>query len=74
MSDNVDQRLLNCQLFKGIDPALVVNILENSRKKEYPKGTVLIQKGTVPAALFVVASGDVNIFNEDVLLLSLIHI
>ncbi len=68
MSDNVDQRLLNCQLFKGIDPALVVNILENSRKKEYPKGTVLIQKGTVPAALFVVASGDVNIFNEDVLL------
>ena len=64
----MEKNLLNCQLFQGIDPSLVINILESSTQREYSKGTILIQKGSVPSGLFIIAQGDASIFNEDVLL------
>ena len=70
MNDNF-KSLMSCDLFKNIEESVVVEILAKAHKKEHPEGTVLIEKGTIPKALFIVASGKVGIYNEDILLAEL---
>jgi signal transduction histidine kinase len=70
MNDNI-KSLMSCDLFKNIEESVIVEILAKADKKEHPEGTVLIEKGTIPKALFIVASGKVGIYNEDILLAEL---
>jgi len=70
MNDNF-KSLMSCDLFKNIEESVVVEILAKAHKKEHPEETVLIEKGTIPKALFIVASGIVGIYNEDILLAEL---
>ena len=68
MIGEIDPNLLTCPLFNEIKPELAVNILNSSNRHTYPKGTILIKKDAVPTALYIIAKGQVGIYNEDVML------
>jgi signal transduction histidine kinase/CheY-like chemotaxis protein len=63
--------IANCVLFDKIDKQIVTQILSSAERNHYKTGDVLIEKGTVPRALFIVEKGTVGIYNEDVLLVRL---
>lgn len=67
----VQKALYSCVLFDKMKKEVVDEILSSSTKSNYPTGTILIDKGSVPKALFIVESGTVGIYNEDVLLVRL---
>ena len=64
----IQQSLYSCILFDKMDKEVVSEILSSSEKSSYTTGDVLIEKGAVPKALFIIESGTVGIYNEDVLL------
>ncbi|MBK9541566.1 MAG: response regulator [Bacteroidetes bacterium] len=66
-----DSTLITCSLFHNLDQQVFSEILSHAETKAYPKGTVLIKKGSVPSALYIVEKGTVEIYNEDVLLAQL---
>ncbi|HNP47758.1 MAG TPA: ATP-binding protein [Bacteroidia bacterium] len=66
-----DSTLITCSLFHNLDQQVLREVLSYTNRKEYPKGAVLINKGSVPDALYIVSNGTVEIFNEDVLLAQL---
>ena len=68
MPGNLTPILASCPLFKDISIELIEKVTGFSEYRTHHQGDVLIHKGNVPAALFVVISGKVRIFNEDVLL------
>jgi len=70
MNDNI-KSLMSCDLFKNIEESVIVEILAKANKKEHPERTILIEKGTIPKALFIVTTGKVGIYNEDILLADL---
>src|SRR5690349_10372802 len=67
----IKQSLSACILFDKMDKAVVTEILASSERNDYKTGEVLIEKGSVPRALFIIESGTVGIYNEDVLLVRL---
>lgn len=68
---NKDPGLYACSLFLNIEDEVIAEILKGSESKDYPIGAVLIEKGKVPDALFIIRKGKVGIYNEDVLLAQL---
>ena len=66
-----DSTLITCSLFHNLDQVVLAEILSHSEMNEYPKGAVLVNKGSVPSALYIVKNGTVEIYNEDVLLATL---
>ncbi|HRH66077.1 MAG TPA: ATP-binding protein [Bacteroidia bacterium] len=66
-----DSTLITCSLFHNLDHQVYEEILSHSETNEYPKGTVLVKKGSVPGALYIVKKGTVEIYTEDVLLAQL---
>lgn len=67
----MDAALENCTLFRNIHAAIVKEILTQAKDKRYNKGDILIEKGAVPDALFIIREGKASIYNEDVLLAEL---
>jgi len=63
--------LVKCDLFHHLEVNVITEVLSKSELKNYPKGSVLIQKGLVPEALFIITQGKVGIYNEDILLAEL---
>ena len=61
-------QLYSCSLFEKLDDRIITEILSFSQKTNYKTGDRLIEKGTVPKALFIVDKGIVGIYNEDILL------
>ncbi|MBL0105622.1 MAG: cyclic nucleotide-binding domain-containing protein [Bacteroidetes bacterium] len=55
-------------LFLNLEEKVVNDILGQSEVKTYKTGDILIEKGSVPAALIIVSEGEVGIYNEHVLL------
>jgi signal transduction histidine kinase/DNA-binding NarL/FixJ family response regulator len=68
MTDSLKTKLGESLLFKGLEPKMVAKILEDSRVTSYTAGEVLVRKGEIPKALYLVTEGKVLIYNEDVLL------
>jgi signal transduction histidine kinase/CheY-like chemotaxis protein len=66
-----DSTLVKCGLFHHLDEQVIDEVLSKSELKKYAKGSVLIEKGSVPEALFIIRNGKVGIYNEDVLLAEL---
>lgn len=66
-----DAKLLKCQLFTHLDGQVITEVLAHSQEKKYDAGDVLIRKGTVPEVLYIVRSGVVSIYNEDILITEL---
>jgi signal transduction histidine kinase/CheY-like chemotaxis protein len=66
-----DSTLLKCGLFLHLDGPVISEVLAKSEVKNYPKGSVLIEKGSVPHALYIIRRGKVGIYNEDILLAEL---
>jgi signal transduction histidine kinase/CheY-like chemotaxis protein len=66
-----DSTLIKCGLFQHLDGQVISEVLGKSEVKTYSKGAVLIQKGSVPAALYIIRRGKVGIYNEDILLAEL---
>ncbi len=66
-----DPGLYACSLFLSLDDAVIAEILSGSQSKDYPIGAVLIEKGKVPDALYIIRKGKVGIYNEDILLAQL---
>lgn len=66
-----DSTLITCSLFHNLDHQVYEEILSHSQTNEYPKGAVLVKKGSVPGALYIVKKGTVEIYTEDVLLAQL---
>ncbi len=64
----LQKSLSSCILFDKMDKNVVDEILSSSSRTNYFTGDVLIEKGAVPKALFIVEKGTVGIYNEDVLL------
>lgn len=60
--------LSSCILFDKMDKDIVAEILSSSEKATYATGEKLIEKGSIPKALFIIENGTVGIYNEDVLL------
>ncbi|GEM_PF-2570254 len=67
----LNKTLYSCILFDKMDKEIVTEILSSSEKATYSIGDTLIQKGSVPKALFIIEKGTVGIYNEDVLLVRL---
>ncbi|MCX6292509.1 MAG: ATP-binding protein [Bacteroidetes bacterium] len=67
----LDSTFSKCLLFKNLDQQVVSEVLSKSESKKYVTGDVLIRKGNVPPGLFIIQSGTVGIYNEDVLLAEL---
>ncbi|MFM9026601.1 MAG: cyclic nucleotide-binding domain-containing protein, partial [Bacteroidota bacterium] len=72
MSVNVEPELLKSPLFHSISSEVVGQILGSSNRRAFKKGDILIKKGEIPPALFVITKGHVDIMNEDVLLARLV--
>lgn len=68
---DIKQSLSSCILFDKMDKEVVSEILASSQRGKYSTGDLLIEKGSVPKALFIIESGTVGIYNEDVLLVRL---
>ncbi len=66
-----DPGLYACSLFLNLEESVISEILSGSEIKDYPVGAVLIEKGKVPDALYIIRKGKVGIYNEDVLLAQL---
>ena len=66
-----DANLATCILFQGLQDNVVSEVLSQSATKEYSSGAVIIQKGSVPEALFIIKKGKVSIYNENILLTEL---
>ncbi|HLG34507.1 MAG TPA: ATP-binding protein [Bacteroidia bacterium] len=66
-----DSTLIKCGLFLHLEGQVIAEVLSKSEVKIYPKGAVLIEKGTVPTALYIIRRGKVGIYNEDILLAEL---
>jgi len=66
-----DAALLKSSLFKDIEQPVVAEILSKSESKKYAAGELLIRKGDIPSGLFIIRTGKVGIYNEDVLLAEL---
>src|SRR5947208_1000906 len=66
-----DSQLIKCSLFLHLEDHVISEVLSQSEIKQYNPGDVLIKKGAVPEAMFIVKKGKVNIYNEDVLLAEL---
>ncbi len=67
----IKKSLSACILFDKMDKEVVSEILSSSQRSSYTTGDILIEKGSVPKALFIIESGTVGIYNEDVLLVRL---
>ncbi len=67
----LDSDLIKCSLFRDLDVAVIEEILSRSTAKNYSAGDVLIRKGSVPEAFFIIRKGKVGIYNEDILLAEL---
>ncbi len=66
-----DSLLRKSNLFLNLEEPVIGEILSKSESKKYLSGDVLIKKGDVPAGLFIIRSGKVGIYNEDILLAEL---
>ncbi|MBK5284969.1 MAG: response regulator [Bacteroidia bacterium] len=66
-----DSTLIKCGLFLHLDGQVIDEVLSKSELKKHAKGAVLIEKGVVPDALFIIRKGKVGIYNEDILLAEL---
>ncbi|HRU61774.1 MAG TPA: ATP-binding protein [Bacteroidia bacterium] len=60
-----------CSLFQHCSQAVIDEVVAKASAKVYKKGGVLIDKGQVPPALFVIEDGKVGIYIEDILLAEL---
>ena len=50
----LNKTLYSCILFDKMDKEIVTEILSSSEKATYSIGDTLIQKGSVPKALFII--------------------
>lgn len=66
-----DHKLYTCDLFLHFEKKVTDEILDKAVSRTYPEGSVLIKKGSVPEALFIIKKGKVGIYNEDILLAEL---
>ncbi len=66
-----DHRLYACELFLHFEKKVTDEILEKAVSRTYPTGSVLIKKGSIPDALYIIKKGKVGIYNEDILLAEL---
>ncbi|MBL7928212.1 MAG: response regulator [Bacteroidia bacterium] len=66
-----DHKLYGCDLFLHFEKKVTDEILEKAVCRTYSKGSILIKKGTVPDALYIIKNGKVGIYNEDILLAEL---
>jgi CRP-like cAMP-binding protein len=60
-----------CSLFNGVSKSVIEEILFESDLKVYQPNEIIIHKGDIPSALFIIESGIANIFIEDILLAEL---
>ncbi len=67
----LQKSIASCVLFDKMDKKIVLQILSSAERNYYKAGDVLIEKGTISRALFIVEKGTVGIYNEDVLLVKL---
>ena len=67
----IGKSLSACILFEKMNEKIVSEILATSKKAVYAIGDILIEKGSVPKALFIIENGTVGIYIEDVLLVRL---
>lgn len=67
----LDSNIIQCGLFLHLDKLVINEVLAKSEEKKYPKGAVLIKKGSVPESLYIIRNGKVGIYNEDILLAEL---
>ncbi len=58
--------LRKCDLFKNLEDYVIKELLTSAEITTYKKGQTLFHKGDIPAGLFVIRSGKVGIYNEDV--------
>ena len=58
-------------MFQHCSQAVIDEVVAKASAKVYKKGGVLIEKGQVPPALFVIEDGKVGIYIEDILLAEL---
>lgn len=65
---SVSPEIKTCSLFRNLDEQVVNSILDRSEITPYKSGDSFITKGSVPDALYIVSSGEVGIYNEDILL------
>jgi signal transduction histidine kinase/ActR/RegA family two-component response regulator len=63
-----DPKLIKCALFQHLDGQVINEVFSKAELKKYPKGSVVINKGAVPEALYIIRTGKVGIYNEDFLL------
>lgn len=67
----LDSTIVQCGLFMHLDGQVINEVLSKSEEKSYPKGAILIKKGSVPESLYIIRKGKVGIYNEDILLAQL---
>jgi signal transduction histidine kinase len=70
MSDS-QKDISTCALFHNIDRATIDTILTTAETNQFPAGFKLIEKGSVPEAMYILLDGTVSIYNEDILLAEL---
>ena len=55
-------------LFEGLDSDAIEKVLLASRIEHFEEGSVLLEKGTTPEGLMLLCDGEVEVWNEDVML------
>lgn len=68
---NLDPDILRCALFNHLENDVIAEVLSSSETRKYAAQSVLIQKDTVPSALYIIRRGKIGIYNEDILLAEL---
>ncbi len=55
-------------LFEGLDSDAISKVLDASQIEEFSEGSILLEKGTTPGGLMLLCDGEVEVWNEDVML------
>ena len=66
-----DSTIAGCSLFFNLEQETIEDVISQSETKNYAAGDVLIRKGDLTDTLFIISSGKVGIYNEDILLAEL---
>lgn len=70
--DSLESTLDACGLFEGLGSEARDMLRATLQEKKFPEGHVLIRKDAVPQSLYIIREGSLGIYNEDVLLASLV--
>ena len=68
---NKENTFIQCGMFSGLDKNALESCMNGISLQKFGKGTVLIQKDKESTGLYIIHTGSIGIYNEDILLAEL---